>query len=98
MIAPYLNESSSFALQAGVWLSCGALIGALYFRTLQWSVRLFVGGGALLPPMILQLGRLSFLAGALVVIVGRFGAIPLLAATLGILFARTAALCMRERA
>lgn len=98
MTAPYLNESSSFALQAGIWLSCGALIGAFYFRTLQWSVRLFVDGDAILPSMILQLGRLTFLAGALAVIVERFGAIPLLAATLGILIARTAALCMGERA
>ena len=98
MTEPYLSESPSLALQAGVWLSCGTLIGALYFRTLQWSVRLFVAGSAPLLPMILQLGRLAFITGALVLIVGHFGAVPLLAATLGILVARTTALCMGERA
>lgn len=98
MIGPYLSEPASLALQAGVWLGCGALIGALYFRALHWSVRLCVAGSAPLVPMTLQLGRLAFIAGALAVIVGGFGAVPLLAATLGILVARTAALGMGERA
>lgn len=97
MTEPYLSESTSFTLEAGVWLSCGALIGALHFLSLKWSVRLFVAGGASLLPMILQLGRLAFVACMLAVIAGRFGAGPLLTATLGILVARTSALCMGER-
>ena len=98
MTEPYLSESASLVLQAGVWLSCGALIGALHLLSLQWSVRLFVAGGAPLVPMILQLGRLAFIAGALVLIVGHFGAVALVAATLGILIARTIAIHTGERA
>jgi len=98
MIGPHFSEPASLALQAAVCLGCGSLIGALYFRALHWSVRLFVAGNAPLVATMLQLGRLAFIAGALAVIVGCFGAVPLLAATFGILIARTAALDMGEQA
>jgi N-ATPase, AtpR subunit len=88
----HLNESASLALQAAVWLSCGALIGTLHFATLQRCVGLFVAGGAPLLLLTLQLGRLAFLAAALAGIAGRFGAFPLLVTAAGILVARTAAL------
>jgi F1F0 ATPase subunit 2 len=92
-----LNGYASLALQAGVWLSCGALIGALYFLALHWNARLFAFGRTPLAAMALQLGRLAVLAGALTIIVSRFGALPLLLATAGILVARTAALRIGEQ-
>jgi F1F0 ATPase subunit 2 len=93
----YLNEPASLALQAGVWLSCGFLIGALHFLTLQWNVRLFVAGRGPILAMALQLSRLVLLAGALALIVSRFGALPLLLAAVGIVVARTAALRLGEQ-
>ncbi len=98
MIDLHPDEPASLALQAGLWLCCGAVIGLLQLRTLQWCVKLFVAGRAPLLPMVLQLGRLAVLGGALAVIVSRFGAVALLMAAVGILVMRTAALGMGERA
>lgn len=93
----YLSGSVSLALQAGIWLSCGILIGALHLLMLQWNVRLFIAGSSPLLAMALQLGRFAFLAGALAVVVSRFSASPLLLATVGIVVARTAAFRLGER-
>jgi F1F0 ATPase subunit 2 len=93
----YLSGLPSLTLQAGVWLSCGALIGTLHLLTLRWNVKLFIAGGAPLLAMALQLGRLAILTGVLAVIVSRFGALSLLVATAGILIARTAALRVGEQ-
>lgn len=98
MIEPAMNEAASLALQAGAWLCCGVLLGALHFGSLKWTVKLFVAGGAPLRLMTLQLGRLAFVAVALAAIVGRFGAFPMLMASGGMLVARTAAQRMGEGA
>ena len=94
----HFSDSALLALLAALWLSGGALIGALHFLVLRWNVRLFVAGGTPILTLTLQLGRLALLAGALAVVVSRFGAFPLLMATGGILVARTAALHMGEHA
>ncbi len=87
----HLSDDASLALQAGVWLSAGALIGAFHFLTLRWNVTLLALGRAPLLAMALQLGRFALLAGVLAAIAARFGALPLVLAAAGILGARTAA-------
>lgn len=90
MSALHLSEPAMLALRGGAWLAAGALIGALHFVTLRWNVRMFAGGRTALLAVALQIARFALLAGALAVIAGRYGALPLLLATAGILLARTA--------
>ena len=77
-----------FALQAA-WLCGGALIGAVYFVTLHWSDTLLALGRTPLVAAAIQVCRFAFLASLLAVIAARGGALPLIAATAGILAART---------
>jgi hypothetical protein len=86
-----LAQPGLLALRAGGWLAAGAVIGAVHFSLLRSSVRMLVLGKPRLLTFALQLGRAALLAGMLAVVVGRFGAWPLLLATGGILAARTAA-------
>jgi F1F0 ATPase subunit 2 len=86
------GESALLALQAGAWLSSGALIGAFYFGMLRWNVRLLVLGRTPLLAMILQVGRFALLAGVLAATASRFGAFPLLVAAVGIFLARAVAM------
>jgi N-ATPase, AtpR subunit len=73
------------------WAAAGFGFGVGYFAALRWSVGLYRGGGARLVPVALTLGRI---AGAIFFfgLAGRFGALPLLAALLGFLLARSLAL------
>ncbi len=82
-------ESIGPDLVAGIWLAVGVLIGAAYFLTLQRNVHIFAAGRSLLLPLGFQLGRFVLLAAALAAVAKAFGALPLLAATAGILVART---------
>jgi F1F0 ATPase subunit 2 len=77
-------------------LGAGALIGAAYFLTLRWNVRMLALGRTPLFATALVLGRFVVLAGVLAVIASRFGALPLLLATAGILAVRTAAVRLGE--
>jgi F1F0 ATPase subunit 2 len=97
MTSFHLTEYALFALRAGAWLGGGALIGAFYFLTLRWSVSTLVLGRAWLLATALQFGRFALLAGILVVIASRLGALPLVLATAGILAARTAAVRWGEQ-
>ena len=90
-------DSAGLMLQAGVWLICGVLLGAGYFLMLRWNVTLLALGRAPLAALLLQFARLVVLGAALAVIVSRFGAMPLLLATAGILAARMAAIRMGEQ-
>ena len=73
------------------WFATGALVGIFHFLTLRTSVRMLATGSSLPSGLALHLARFAITAGALALIV-RHGALPLLAATLGILAARTAVL------
>jgi len=75
---------------AGAWLIVGALIGAFHFLTLRWNVRMLPPGRPLPLVLAIALVRFALIAGALGVVAGRFGALPLIVATGGILAARTA--------
>jgi F1F0 ATPase subunit 2 len=77
-------------LSAGTWLLAGMLIGALHFLTLRWNVQMFTAGRSLLPIIAVQVGRFAAVGGVLAIIASFFGALPLLAATAGILATRTA--------
>lgn len=69
------------------WLPLGALLGWAFFASLRRLARLYLGGGGLLLPIALQLGRLA-LAGLAFWLAARQGALPLGAALLGFLLAR----------
>ena len=83
-------QDMRLALEAGAWLAAGTLIGAFHFLTLRWNVGMLVAGQARRLALAVQLGRFALLAGALSVIAGRFGALPLLSCAAGIVLSRTA--------
>jgi F1F0 ATPase subunit 2 len=87
MIASHLT-AHDVTLAAG-WLAAGAAIGAVHFMSLRWNVRMLAAGRSLLPAVAVQLARFAFIGAALAAIAIYFGALPLLAATAGILAART---------
>jgi F1F0 ATPase subunit 2 len=90
MIASYLT-AHDVAL-AAYWLAAGTAIGAVFFLTLRWSVRMLAAGNAVLLVMTLQLARFAVIGAVLAAIVNHFGALALLAAAVGILVARAALL------
>jgi len=77
-------------LVAGGWLAVGVLIGGGYFLSLRQNVRMFAARRSPLLPLGFGLARFALLAVALAAIARAAGALPLLAATAGILVARTA--------
>ncbi|MCB9930250.1 MAG: hypothetical protein H6844_12670 [Alphaproteobacteria bacterium] len=93
MTALILAEPGSLAwvLQLLVWLALGVALGAAHFLSLRWSVRWFLAGRTG-PSLALQAGRLVLLGGVLAAVAIWCGALPLLAATGGLLVARTAVL------
>ena len=97
MTSLHLIEYVSPIVRAGAWLSAGALIGVSYFLTLGWNVRLLVLGRRPLLAIALQLGRFALLAGLLAFIASRFGALPLLLSTVGILASRLAVMRLGEQ-
>jgi F1F0 ATPase subunit 2 len=88
------HDVMGLALGAGAWLAAGALIGACYFLTLRWNMRLFTARRSMLVPVVIQLARFALTAAVLTVIASQFGALPLIAATAGMLVTRTAVLRM----
>jgi len=74
---------------AVAWFMAGTIIGAAHFLSLRWNVRMLTAGRSLLPVVAVQLGRFAAMAVVLALITRTFGALPLLAAALGILVART---------
>ena len=85
----------AWAIQIAFCLAAGIAIGALHFLSLRWSVRLFIEGRAA-RSLAIQGLRLAVLGGALAAVAVWFGALPLLAATAGLLLARTAVLRLGE--
>jgi len=80
------------AIKAAAWIAVGAFIGAFHFLTLRWNVRMLTIGQSFRSALAAQLARFAVAAGALAVVARYSGALPLLAATAGILAARTAVL------
>ena len=74
---------------AAFWLAVGAVIGGGFFLSLRWNVYMLATGSAVLPVIAVQLARLGMIGGALTAIALYFGAPSLLAASAGILLARS---------
>lgn len=83
-LAHTLHSLASLPALAG--LAAGFLLGTAHFGSLWWNAAWFAEGRPL-PALLLQLGRLALLAGGFVLL-ARFGALPLLAGTAGLLCAR----------
>jgi F1F0 ATPase subunit 2 len=82
MILPDLN----LARDAAIGVTAGLLAGLMHFSSLRWNTRLLLtqrAGKAL----VVQLARLAMAAGVLAGLAW-FGAVALLAGTLGFLIAR----------
>ncbi len=75
-------------LAVPIWTAVGLALGGIYFTTLHWNIRWFASGKLLAMALVLQLVRFGAMASALAVIAIHRGAVPLLAATGGILLAR----------
>jgi hypothetical protein len=85
------HDVYALLLESGAWLTMGGLVGAFHFLTLRRSARMLATGSSLSAGLVLHLIRFPITVGALIVI-ARYGALPLVAATLGILASRTAVL------
>src|ERR1700733_13034547 len=79
----------SMPLSLLVHLTAGIALGVLYFRSLWWNARRFAEGGRATTTIALMIGRFVLL-GAVFTLASLEGAIPLLAMSLGVLFARCA--------
>ena len=66
---------------------CGMLLGFAHFGSLWWNTRLYTGGSGI-RALAMQVLRLILLAGVLTGL-AHLGALPLLAAALGLLVARS---------
>jgi F1-F0 ATPase (N-ATPase) AtpR subunit len=87
------HEAFALVTGSGAWLATGGLVGVFHFLTLQRSTRMLASGSSLLPGLALHLVRFAITACALGLI-SAHGALPLLAAMLGILASRTAVLSL----
>jgi hypothetical protein len=86
---------SALAL-ASACAAAGFVFGLAYFAALRRTTHLFSSGGGYVVPVALTVGRF---AGAVVLfgLAARLGALPLLAAFLGFLLARTVAVRASRR-
>lgn len=83
--------------RAAPFVLLGALFGAGYFAALRLNVDHYLSGRSLGPALLMHLGRL-LLAGVGFALIAPAGALPLLAALLGFLLARSLALRMQRPA
>ncbi len=81
----------AMSLSLGAHLAAGIALGALYFRAVWWSARLFAQGGRAATLVVLIAGRFAALGG-LLALASLEGALPLLIMALGVLIARFAVL------
>ncbi len=96
MSDPVMHHYFAFIAGTASWFLAGGLLGMMHFLSLRWSVQRLVAGGALLS-LGLQLFRLALTATAMTLTVRLFGAIPLLAGSLGLMAARTSVLRLEVR-
>ena len=91
-----MHHYSAFIAGTAGWFLAGGLLGLVHFLSLRWSVQRLVAGHALLS-LGLQLLRLALTSTAMILTVRLFGAIPLLAGSLGLMAARTGVLLLEVR-
>jgi F1F0 ATPase subunit 2 len=73
----------SLAIHLAIGLGCGVL----YFQSLWWNAQRLIGNGGLASTVAISAGRL-LLMGAVLLLIVREGAPPLLATAVGIMIAR----------
>jgi len=88
-----MHHNSAFVGGTVGWFLAGGLLGMMHFLSLRWNVQRLVAGHALLP-LGLQLLRLALTGIAMTLTVRLFGAIPLLAGSLGLMAARAGVLLL----
>lgn len=88
MSGAVMHDSLSLVAGAVAWSLAGVLLGILHFVSLRWNVRCILGGRPL-ASLGLHLLRLMVTGMALALVAKLFGAVPLLAGTLGLMAART---------
>ncbi len=82
------REILSRAAATGGWFLAGALLGLMHFHALRWTADGLLQGRVMLS-VGLQLSRFAVTGAALAVTARWYGAIPLLAGTLGMMVARS---------
>jgi F1F0 ATPase subunit 2 len=88
-------DASAMTLALVIGLAAGTVLGAAHLASLWWSVALLCDGRPILGVMMQAL-RFVVLAAGLALIV-RHGAVPLVAATAGVLAARAVLLRSLEK-
>ena len=86
---PPQHDMFMLVLTTSAWLAIGGLIGTCHYVTLRWIAHMLAAGLVLPVTVAVQLVRLAITAGMLTIITRQYGALPLLAATLGLLASRT---------
>jgi N-ATPase, AtpR subunit len=79
---------AGFTTQAAAYLLVGALIGLVHFLSLRTNARCLVDGRIALS-LVLQLFRFAVTAAGLGLMAWRFGALPLLEGTVGLMIVRS---------
>jgi len=77
---------AEYGVRLPLYFAIGFLIGWAHFRALRWNTRLFVNGGSLWRPIVLQILRMTATAAALIVCARSGVSLP--AALLGLLLSR----------
>jgi N-ATPase, AtpR subunit len=85
------SELAGVMAQTAACLLAGALIGLVHFLSLRSNARCLVEGRVALS-LVLQLARFAVTAAGLGLMALRFGALPLLEGTLGLMIVRSAVL------
>jgi len=88
----YAQQHDMFmlVLTTSAWLAIGGLIGTWHYGMLRWNAHMLATESALPAAVAVQLIRLAITVGMLTIITRQYGAVPLLAATLGLVGSRLA--------
>lgn len=81
-------DAMMFAVEAAVALVIGFTVGLLHYRLLWWTTRRLLVGGLVIGTIVVQVLRLALIAGAMALIAWYGGAVPLIAAAVGLTAAR----------
>ena len=79
--------STTTPLLEAFWLAAGIAGGSVHFALLRWNTRLYLAGANVARALGVQAARLAAVA-ALLVVAALHGAMPLLAAAIGVVLAR----------
>ncbi len=89
MSFPLLVSPPTWALllSLAAHMAAGIVFGVLYFGSLWWNIRQFIGGGRSAKTIAVMIGRFTLLAG-LLILASMEGAPSLLSLVLGVIIAR----------